>query len=63
MAVEHELEVLQKAKVQLDEYRTQYAEATIHIEELSLRLRQKDEHLQTLLEKNDDLSGSQRVQV
>ena len=48
MAVEQELELLQKAKSQLEEYKIQYAEANIQIDELTLRVDQKDQQLKTV---------------
>ena len=93
--VEKEVESLQKAKVQLEEYRGEYAfpllsspflschsrepflwcltnimnelgeyaEANIKIEELMIRVKQKDEALQNLMATNGQLSGCQKNQV
>ena len=61
--VEKEVELFHKTKAQLEEYRAQYAEANIKIEELTLRVTQKDEQLQELISQNSNLSGSQKNHV
>ena len=43
LAAEQELDSLRRAKAQVEDYRTQCAESSIRIDELSLRLRQRDE--------------------
>jgi hypothetical protein len=58
-ALEQEVDGLRKLKPQLDEYRTQYAEASIAIQELQLRLETSESLVARLRTENDSLRGDQ----
>lgn len=57
--VEQEVESLRKLKVQLEEYRSQFAEATITIDELKFRLSESESNIRRLEQENAKLSGGQ----
>ena len=59
IVAEQELDALKKTKLQLEDYRTQQAECTIKIDELTIRLRQRDEDIQRLLQDNQSLNLGQ----
>lgn len=59
LAAEQELDVLRKTKTQLEEYRAQQAESTIKIDELTIRLRQRDEDIHRILQDNESLNVGQ----
>ena len=63
LAIEQEVESLRKTKSQLEEYRGQYAESLITIQELTVRLKQKNDELVQLQSNVQSLSGDQQGQL